>query len=98
MRIKVEILPWLSNSMRPQHIGSIRFEHQLAGSSFRDLVREISDSDPAFAKLIYDREADELRFPARAVVNDRLLEFLQGLDTVLNEGDTVTFMATYTGG
>lgn len=98
MRIKVEILPWLSSSLRPGTTGRIRFEHELAGTSFRDLLRELSAADPAFAGLVYDSQTDEMRFPARAVINDQLLEFLKALDTTLAEGDCVTFMAAYTGG
>lgn len=98
MRIKVEILPWLSDSMRPGVVGSLRLEHQLEGSTFGDLMEELSKADPAFARLIYDREARELRYPARAVVNQQLLEFLQGMETRLSDGDAVTLMATYTGG
>lgn len=98
MRIKVEILPWLSNFMRPNHVGSIRFEHQFSGTNFRDLLQELAAADPAFANLIYDPESREMRYPAQAIVNEKLLEFLGGLDAQLSEGDTVTFMATYTGG
>ena len=98
MRVKVEILPWLSTAMRPGHIGSIQFEHQLVGSSFRDLLKELSEIDPAFANLIYDAKAGEIRYPAQAIVNERFLQSLGGLDAKLSEGDTVVFLATYTGG
>ncbi len=98
MRILVEILPWLSTTMRPGTSGRIRFEHQLAGTTFRDLLEEVARADPAFAGLIYDLETREMRYPALAVVNEQLLEFRQGLETRLSEGDTVTFMAAYTGG
>lgn len=98
VRVKVEILPWLSSTMRPGHLGSIRFEHQLSGSSFRDLLEELSAADPAFASLIYDRETRELRYPVQAIVNERFLQFHGGLDAKMNNGDTVTFLAAYTGG
>ncbi len=98
VRIQVEILPWLSNSMRPNQIGSIRFEHELKGSCFRDLLEELSKADPAFANLIYDSDSGEMRYPAQAIVNGRFLQFFGGLDTKMTDGDVVTFMATYTGG
>lgn len=98
MRIKVEILPWLSTSMRPGSMGSIRFEHQLAGSTFRELLDELVEADPAFGQIVYDRESREMRYPAIAVVNKQLLELLGGLETKLADGDSVTLMATYTGG
>ncbi len=98
MRIKVEILPWLSDMLRPGTVGSLRFEHQMAGATVGDLLEDLAEADPAFGRLIYDRKARELRYPARAIVNERLLEFMEGLDTLLAEGDTVSFMAAYTGG
>ncbi len=98
MRIKVEILPWLSDTMRPGSIGSLRFEHQMVGATVGDLLEELSQVDAAFGQLIYDRQSRELRYPVRAIVNEQLLEFLHGLDTKLSDGDTVTFMAAYTGG
>ncbi len=98
MRVKVEILPWISQSMRPNVVGSIRFEHCMSGTSFRDLMLEMAESDPDVARIIYDRDRDELRFPVKAVINEQLLEFLQGMGTELSEGDSVTLMATYTGG
>ncbi len=98
MRVNVEILPWLSGTMRPGTTGTLRFEHQLAGSSFGDLLDELATVDPTFEALIYDRETRELRYPVRAIVNQQLLEFLQGPETKLSEGDMVAFMAAYTGG
>ncbi|MHB0867933.1 MAG: MoaD/ThiS family protein [Chloroflexota bacterium] len=98
MRVRVEILPWLSTSMRPGSLGSISLEHRLKGTTFGDLMEELSESDPSFAQLIFDLGARELRFPARAIVNGQLLEFLQGLETRLSDGDNVAIMATYTGG
>ncbi|MGI5838022.1 MAG: MoaD/ThiS family protein [Chloroflexota bacterium] len=98
MLIHVEILPWLSNSMRPNQLGSIKFEHESSGTSFRDLLEELSKADPAFANLIYDSEAGEMRYPAQALVNGQFLHFLGGLDAKISDGDIVTFIATYTGG
>ena len=96
--IKVEILPWLSSSMRPEATGKIALEHQLSGSTLRHLAEELSESDEDFARVVIDREEATLRYPALVAVNDQLLEFLKGLDTELHDGDTVTFMAAYTGG
>lgn len=98
MRIKVEILPWLSTSIRPGSVGSIKLEHRLSGSSFRDLMEELCGIEPAVATLLYDREKDELRYPVKAAVNDKLIDFNGGMDAVLSDGDNVIIMAAYTGG
>ena len=98
MNIKVEILPWFSTALRPKETGRIVVEHDLAGSTFRDLLREMAETDPAVASVIFDLEKGEMRYPALGVLNDRLLEFAGGLDAKLREGDSVTLMAAYTGG
>lgn len=98
MRVTVEILPWLSTSLRPGTTGRILFEEAVPGRTLRDLLEEVAAKDDAFARLMYDREARDLRYPVLAVVNDQLLEFRGGLDTELSEGDRVTFLAAYTGG
>ncbi len=98
MRIKVEILPWLSTSIRPGVTGRIVLEHDLKGATVRDLLRELSEADPGFAEVVFDLAKNEMRYPALGVVNDRLVEFLGGIDATLSEGDRVTLMAAYTGG
>lgn len=98
MRVKVEILPWLSTMMKPRVTGRLAFDHDLAGSSFRDLLRELAKADPDFERVVFDSQGGEMRYPALAIMNDKLLEFLNGLETPLSEGDSVVFMAAYTGG
>ncbi len=98
MKITVEILPWLSTSMRPEVTGRIVVEHDLKGETFRDLLRELAESDSSFASIVFDLQKGEMRYPALGIINDKLLEFSGGLDAGLSEGDSVTLMAAYTGG
>lgn len=98
MLIKVEILPWLSTAMHSEITGKINSEHQLRGETLRDLLRELSEVDPAFAAVVFDHGKGEMRYPALGVVNDQLIDFLGGLDARLADGDRVTLMAAYTGG
>lgn len=98
MLIRIEILPWLSTAIRPEVTGRMIVEHLLRGATLRDLLREMSEADPAFARVVFDPEKNEMRYPALGVVNDQLVEFLKGLDTRLTGGDRVTLMAAYTGG
>lgn len=98
MKVKVEILPWLSSAMHPEVTGRIALEHDLRGRTFRDLLRELSERDERFAAVVFDTDKDEMRYPALGVVNEKLLEFAGGLDRTLEDGDSVTLMAAYTGG
>ncbi len=96
--MNVEILPWLSTMIRPEATGKLTLEHDLRGGTLRDLLGELAEADPEFARVIFDLDARELRYPALGVLNDKLLEFVGGLDTKLQESDRVTLMAAYTGG
>jgi molybdopterin converting factor small subunit len=98
MRVKVAVLPWLSTMMHPEVTGRIDLEHDLQGETFKDLLRELCEVDPAFETIVFDRGKGQMRYPALGVVNDRLLEFAGGLDSKLSDGDEVTLMAAYTGG
>jgi len=84
--------------MRNREVGRIRFEHELKGTTFRDLLEELSGQDTSFARVVYDQSIREMRYPAVAAINDQLMEFTGGLETPLSEGDRVVLMATYTGG
>jgi molybdopterin converting factor small subunit len=84
--------------MRPGSVGSIKLEHRLLGSSFRALMEELCSVEPAVATLLYDSEKHELRYPVKAAVNDKLIDFNGGMEAVLSDGDNVTIMAAYTGG
>ncbi len=98
MIVNVEILPWLSTMIRPESTGKLTLEHDLRGNTLRDLLRELAEADPEIARVIFDLDARELRYPALGVLNDKLLEFAGGLDVELHESDCVTLMAAYTGG
>jgi molybdopterin converting factor small subunit len=98
MGIRVEIFPWLSSSIRPGIVGSIKLEHQLSGACLRDLMEELAEGEPAVLTLLYDREKDELRYPVKVAVNDKLVDFNGGMDAKISNGDHVIVMAAYTGG
>ncbi len=98
MLVKIEILPWLSTAIHSDVTGRMTLEHNLRGTTLRDLLREISEADSDFARVVFDLDRDEMRYPALGVINDQLIEFLKGLDTRLAEGDKITLMAAYTGG
>ena len=61
------------------------------GTTVRDLIRIIDERVvPGFASRVLD-ERGELRWPVEIAVNGRRVEFLDGLDTVLRDGDRVLF-------
>ncbi len=98
MGVKVEIFPWLSTQIRPGSVGAIKMEHQIRGECLRDLLMEMSEGEPAVLTLLYDREKDELRYPVKVAINDKLVDFNGGMSAKVSDGDHVIIMAAYTGG
>lgn len=62
------------------------------GARVRDLI-DVVDREllPGFKKMILDDEGKDVRHPAEIAVNGRRIDFLDGLDTVLRDGDRVLF-------
>jgi molybdopterin synthase sulfur carrier subunit len=59
------------------------------GTTVRDLVRILDERVvPGIASRVLD-ESGGLRWPTEIAVNGRRVEFLEGLDTVLRDGDRV---------
>ena len=56
------------------------------GSRVVDLLERLPED---VKKLVYDPAKRELRWPAMVLVNGRRIEFLQGLDSPLRDGDVV---------
>ncbi len=55
------------------------------GSKIRDVLQRLPDP---VRKALLD-EKGEIRWPAEVAVNGRRIEFLDGLDTMLKDGDRV---------
>ncbi len=70
-----------------------RFEVELEvpeGTTVRDLVRIIDERvKPGFASMVL--EDGRVKWPVEIAVNGRRIDFLDGLDTVLRDGDRVLF-------
>ncbi len=62
------------------------------GARVRDLIDAIDRSIlPGFRKMVLDDEGKDVRHPVEIAVNGRRIDFLEGLDTVLRDGDRVLF-------
>ncbi len=60
------------------------------GITVRELIDIIDKSvKPGFKELIL--EGDNLKYPVEIAVNGRRIDFLNGLDTVLKDGDKILF-------
>ena len=62
------------------------------GARVRDLIEAIDRNVlPGFKKMVLDDEGKGLRHPVEVAINGRRIDFLEGLDTVLRDGDRVLF-------
>ena len=81
MKVKVRFLQELY-----QLAGKHEIEYELPeGSTVRELLEILPEN---VKKTILD-EKGEVRYPAEIAVNGRRIEFLEGLNTKLNDGDVV---------
>ena len=69
------------------------------GMIMRDLFSRLArHGKPGFRKAIYDPETGRMNEYLAVFVNSREIRSLNGLDTVLSAGDTVTILPPMAGG
>ncbi len=95
-RVRVEVLPWVSDELRPGETGHVWIEAD--GATLHGLLKSLAESDPAFARLVFDLAADRPRDAIQVLVNDRAVAWLQERDAPLSAGDRVTLVPAYAGG
>lgn len=66
--------------------------------SISDLIRLMTTSSPNFAKVIIDPELEDPRPNALILVNGKEISALNGLQTLLNDGDEVVLIPVTHGG
>ncbi len=71
----------------------------LDGAKIRDLLGRLSDKyREAFRTYIYNPEGEKINADVMVNVNDIPILQMQGLDTILNDGDQVDFLPIFAGG
>ena len=75
-----------------EYLGCFEIEAELPeGATVRDLIDYIDRSvKPGFKKLIVAEDGD-IKYPVEVAVNGRRIDFLQGLNTILHDGDRIVF-------
>ncbi len=87
MRVKVVFLQEFY-----EYLGRFEIEAELPeGATVRDLIDYIDRGvKPGFKKLVVADDSS-IKYPVEIMVNGRRIDFLQGLGTVLRDGDKVVF-------
>jgi len=98
-KVKLEVIPWLTDYFGARGASRLVLEEEAAeGEKVRDLLVRLADRYQEFGRLAFDAEKGQLSGHITVICNNRLLELLDGLDTVLKEGDTILLLPAYAGG
>ncbi|MEE8443522.1 MAG: MoaD/ThiS family protein [Dehalococcoidia bacterium] len=98
-RIKLEVISWLTRAFSSKESSRLVLEEAVeAGNTVRDLFDRLAAENPVFAEYVFNREKQEITGHVSVIFNDRILELLDGLDTEVKDGDTVTLLPAFSGG
>lgn len=98
-QIQLEVMPTLAPLFGGQefcHLASSEPIH--VGETIRDLLNRLVDRHERLATRVFDPSTQQLSGNVRVVLNGRLIELADGLDTSLADGDALLFMAAFSGG
>jgi molybdopterin converting factor small subunit len=97
--ITLEFIPWLSQQLEPGRSGKLLMQMPIEkGETVRQFLARIARNDPRLANNVFDLHKGDLHEHVAAVLNDRMIELLAGLDEPLKMGDTLTLLPTFQGG
>jgi molybdopterin converting factor small subunit len=95
----LEIMPWLSRYFDAERLGPIVLERNVAdGITVKGLLDEITSRNQELKEVIFDERTGRLAGHVWIILNGRLLELSGGLETKLQDGDTIRLMAGIVGG
>ena len=85
----------IPTTLRPMSGG--KSEVQVEGSTLRDVLTNLDASHPSFRDHLLDEDNSLRRF-VNVFVADDDVRYLQGLDTVVPDGETVAIIPAVAGG
>jgi molybdopterin converting factor small subunit len=95
--VEVEIIPPLSEIFGKQDRLTIQ-EKIREGETLVDLFAKMASEDKLFGERVFDTVRRELRIQIVVVVNGRLANFQEGLQTKLHQGCKITLLPLSSGG
>lgn len=99
MRVIVEALPWLSETLGVGISNKAVLEQEVPeGTTLRGLLHRLNGNHDRFGRLVFDAERSRLTGQAEIAVNGAIYDLAGGLDAPLRDGDVVTFLPGLAGG
>ena len=97
--IGVKILPGLSEFFDVKEAKSIVLEEKIEeGATVGDIIRKLATKYQTFGTAIFDAKTQKMSGYVTIVLNDRLIESLNGLDTFVKDGDVIKLFPVIAGG
>ncbi len=98
-RIRLEVLPGLCNAFDDKEAGATVFDKEAEeGATVGDVIRELAAEHRALGDIMFDTGTDKFSGQVAIVLNDRLLEALNGLATSIKDGDIIKLFPVIAGG
>ena len=97
--IRLEILPGLSEFFDAKEAKAIVLEEKTEeGATVGDIIRKLAAKHQTFGATVFDAKTQKMSGFAAIVLNDRLVESLNGLDTFVKDGDVIKLFPVIAGG
>ncbi len=98
-KVNLRVFSWLSTALGVEDSTSLVTEVEVeAEITVRQLFNRLATERQDFATYVFDRDQQDLTGRVSVFINDRILELVQGLDTEIEDGDTITLVPAYAGG
>ncbi len=98
-RVSLEILPWISDTFSSRKSGHLVLEEHIEeGATIGNLMRKLAEEHQAFGDIVFDIRTDKLSGHVLITLNDRFVEMIAGLDTKIQDGDTIRLFPIIAGG
>ena len=93
-------MPWLAENLGIEKASKEDISDQdiAGGLSVRDLFNRICARYQRFGKIAFDVDTQELTGRVAVFLNGHALELVNGLETKLGDGDSLTFVTPIEGG
>lgn len=99
MQVRIEVLPWLSELAGGSSARKVTLEENLPdGGSLRSLLVRVNATHERLGRMVFDPGKGHLTGHAEIAVNGTLYDQAGGLDLLLHDGDTVSFLPGVAGG
>ena len=96
VKVRLEILPSLAETVGIEETSEEVISEE--DRSVRVLLNQLGARYRRFGQIVFDIEAQELTGKVVIFFNGRALELVNGLDSELSDGDTLTFVPLIEGG